>query len=749
MRMVTRAWLAPAVACLLALASALGAACTDASDDSTEGAGGDGSNPPNGDRPPVPAEFGLDSRPPNPTCVAPARPPSTSAVKIEQVYANVEVEHVIHMAQPPGDKSRWFVASREGKIWSFPTTNPPNQPPLVANVPNITKKPIVTELSGGFLGFAFHPSFASNGRIYITFTTSRTGGYASEVGYLTSTDGGTSFTSYTKVFGFDRTELEFNGGGIAFGKDGYLYLSFGAGSGDGAAQNKSSYFGKILRIDVDNPADGKPYGIPTNNPFKSGGGAPEVYALGFRNPFRFSFDRETGDLWVGDVGQEKWEEIDKVEAGKNYGWPCREGKHDYINDNPNVCPSMTGLTDPVYEYEHVGGNGASVTGGFVYRGAAMPAFQGSYVFGDFMNFQTFALTFDAGGQAKATPIDLIGPATGFTGFTEDDDGEIYATTILENRLYKLVTAGAPPPSSFPERLSKTGCFDPTDVKKPVLAMIPYAVNAPLWSDGAEKERFLALPDGKTITVRPDGDFDIPIGSVLAKTFMLGGKRIETRLFIRHDDGDWAGYSYEWNDAETDAVLLPARKTRQVGDVSWTFPSRNDCTRCHSRGAGHTLGLELAQLNGDTVYKSTARISNQLRTLDHIGLFSAPLGKPPAELPALPSPHQPGPIDARARAYLHANCSICHRPEGNGGRAGMDFRFTTSFLDTKSCNVAPVIDDLGFPDAKIIMPGKPERSIVSLRTHATSAKRMPPLATNKVDEQGVRLLDDWIKSLTCP
>jgi uncharacterized repeat protein (TIGR03806 family) len=381
----------------------------------------------------------------------------------------------------------------------------------------------------------------------------------------------------------------------------------------------------------------------------------------------------------------------------------------------------------------------------------MPALDGTYVYGDFIREEIRLLSFDPGtGAASSVMINEDGPALSVTHFAEDVDGEVYATTVLRGVIYKLVPAATGVASAFPERLSKTGCVDPTDPTKPAPGVVPYGVNVSLWSDGADKERMLAIPDGTTIGVGEDGDFDLPVGSVAIKTFMLDGKRVETRLFVRHDDGEWAGYSYEWNDTQTDAALLPAGKTKTVGDHTWSFPSRSDCTLCHTAASGRTLGLELGQLNGEFIYPSTMRLSNQIATLDHIGMFSTPVGKPVAELTKYPSPFGDAPLETRARAYLHVNCGICHRPNGGPARAPMDFRFGTSFTDTKSCGVASGVDDLGFADAKIIAPGSPESSIVSLRIHSLDSKRMPPLGTRVVDHEGTSLLDDWIRSMHgCP
>jgi glucose/arabinose dehydrogenase len=297
-----------------------------------DGQSGDGGPLADGYVPPVRAEFGLDTRPANPTCKAPARPPTTANVKWEQVFANVALAQPMMMAQIPGDKTRWFVAQRSGEIVSFPAMNPPNTPTpptLVGTVQGASGLPLNTNGEGGLLGFAIHPKFAQNGKIFVTWTT--TGGgpvdMLSRVGVLHSPDNGVSFDSYKDVLGpFAQPFTNHDGGGIAFGTDGLLYLSFGDGGDandtNNAGQDRTRFFSKVLRIDVDNVPAGKTYGIPADNPFANGGGEPATFAMGFRNPFRFSIDRATNEVWVGDVGQGLYEEIDaKVKLGGNYGWP--------------------------------------------------------------------------------------------------------------------------------------------------------------------------------------------------------------------------------------------------------------------------------------------------------------------------------------------------------------------------------------------------------------------------------------------
>lgn len=716
--------------------------------------------------PPERATFGLDVRPSNTTCLAPARPASAAPVALQRVFANVAIapdadaiqKGPIVMAQPPGDKTRWLLARRHGVIVTFPSDKAldpnPYDPPVVVDVAAQSGKPVLTTDEQGLHGIAFHPKFAQNGRLYVSFNTTGSTAdapYATEIGYLTSLDGGHSFAGpYRTVLSYPRFKTMHNGGSIAFGKDGYLYVSAGDGVDNAQSQFMTSLRGKVLRLDVDNVPAGKTYGIPPTNPFAGGGGLPEVFAWGFRNPYRLTIDRMTGDVWVGDVGLDSWEEIDRVELGGNYGWPCREGAHD-ADLQSNHCPSQSGLIDPIWDYAHNEGgySGRSVTGGYVYRGAAIAGFQGTYVYGDFIAKQLSGLTFD-GAAWTSTQLNPDGPADGYTSFAEDNDGELYLVALADKVIYKLVPKAAAAPSTFPDRLSKTGCVAAVDATQPAAGVIPFDVNAPLWSDGAEKARWMALPDGKTITVRADGDFDLPAGSVLVKTFSLGGKRIETRLLVRHDDGEWAGYTYEWNDEQTDAALLPSSKTKAVGAQTWTFPARTDCPRCHTPGAGRSLGLEIGQLNGDLVYTSTNRISNQLATLEHIGVLAAPLGADPPSLVAYPRPFGTDPLEARARAYVHANCSGCHRPGGGAARSTMDLRFATAFADTKTCLVAPTIDDFGLAGASIIKPGAPAQSILALRLHTNDAKRMPPLGRLVVDPEGAALVDDWIRGIaTCP
>ncbi len=307
------------------------------------------------------------------------------------------------------------------------------------------------------------------------------------------------------------------------------------------------------------------------------------------------------------------------------------------------------------------------------------------------------------------------------------------------------------PDQPPAKLSDTGCFDRADPKKPGPMLIPYDVASPLWSDGADKERYVALPDSAKLHVADDGHFDAPIGAVFVKSFKLGTRFVETRLLVRADEYRWVGYSYEWNDAQTEATVFPdalAGVTKPVragaGTQNWYFPSRADCFECHTKASGVSLGPTTQQLNRDWMFPSGTR-ANQIDTWEAIGLFDAPVRR----MPGLPRPQSTeGTATDRARAYLQANCAMCHRPDG--AFSSMDLRFATLLKDMNICNAAPERGDLGVAGALRLVPADPAKSLMSLRMRRTDKNRMPQLATSIVDMTGVNAVEAWIRSIArCP
>jgi uncharacterized repeat protein (TIGR03806 family) len=715
-----------------------------------------------GDDGPTASPFGLDMRPSNTTCVAKQRPVLETGVKLQRQWEGVTFNQPIYMVQAPGDDTQWYVVEKgsgtQAKVRAVPVNATANA--QVRDFATVTVNPAG---EGGLLGMAFHPEWPRKHEVYLSYT--RTPDKAKDhdpppsclatsdwvltsvVARFQSSDGTMLDGAPDEILKVGQPFTNHKGGNLQFGRDGMLYFALGdGGSGDdpcGSGQNLESLLGKFLRLDINAPAG--MYKIPTDNPFVDdpSPAREEIWSSGHRNPWRWSFDKASGELWLGDVGQNTWEEIDRVVKGGNYGWNTCEGLHK--RGSTTALCGIGGLIDPIVE--HGRSEAASITGGYVYRGKAMPSLVGTYIYGDFVTGNIWALTYDV--SNKPTPKIIATAVSGLASFGEGNDGELYTVQVSSGVVSKLVGSGAPPSDNFPQLLSATGCVDPADPTKAAAAMIPYAVNSPLWSDGAEKQRYLGIPDGATITINPDQDWDLPIGSVAMKTFSVGGKLVETRLFMRHDDGMWAGYTYEWNDDGKDATLLAGSKLKTLSDTAaWAYPSRSQCIQCHSAAAGGTLGLDTAQLNRDMVYLSTNRVSNQLETLDHIGMFTTPLAQPAAAAPRLSDPAGTDPIEQRARAYLHANCSHCHRPMGGGGGT-MDLRYTQTLADTKTCNAANSQGPVNGA-AKLVVPGDPAHSIVSARLHATDVKRMPPVAVSVTDDAGSKVIDDWITSLTaCP
>ncbi len=657
------------------------------------------------------------------------------------------------MLQAPNDSTRWFVVEQGGRVATFA-----NQASVSVATPFIDITARVRSTGEmGLLGMAFHPNFPSDPRVFLSYTTGTP--LVSRISSFTTPDLGQTLNPASEqiLLTLNQPENNHNGGHIAFGPDGYLYIGFGDGGGGGDmhgaignGQLLTTLLGKMLRINV-GAAAATTYTIPANNPYvgnaqcgSGGTGAqncPEIYASGFRNPWRWSFDRDTGELWVADVGQDAWEEVNVVERGGNYGWRSREGAHCY---NPaSNCPTA-GLTDPVAEYSHALGN--SITGGYAYRGPQTTNLRGRYLFGDFGSGRIWAWLPDTAAQPRQ-PTQLAATTLNIASFGEGNDGELYVVNYAGS-LHRVVFQAAGAGGTVPALLSATGCVASTSPTQPATGLIPYTVNAPFWSDNAEKQRFIGLPNGQNITVNADSDWEFPNGTVLMKNFRIGTRLIETRLLMRHPDGVWGGYTYEWNAQQTDATRVQAGAVRDIGGgQQWIFPSETQCLECHTSAAGRSLGLETAQLNRSFTYALTGRTAHQITTLNAINTLSPPVTADPATLPALSDPADTAAsLVNRARSYLHTNCAQCHRP-GGPTPSTMDLRFSTALAATNTCNAVPASGDLGIAGARIVMPGNAGQSVLSARINRRDAHGMPPVGSNLVDSAGVTLINQWINSLT--
>ncbi len=386
------------------------------------------STPPSGSTTTPPASAAL---------AATARPTPLAVVSISLNRVASGFTSPIGISTAPGD-SRLFVIQQTGQVV------------VVSGGKAVgTFLDIAARLSccgeRGLLGLAFHPQYAANGRFFVRFTTPAGDLHISE--FHVSTDSNKADAASEKIIltiphpGFGNH----NGGRIEFGPDGYLYIGAGDGGSGGDPHNHgqdlSTLLGKMLRLDVDHAAGGLPYAIPNSNPFAGQAGKRgEVWSYGLRNPYTFSFDRETHDLWIADVGQDAYEEVDQATAasgggrGVNYGWSVMEGNHCY---KPATGCATDGLTPPLAEYAHGSGDsiGCAIIGGYVYRGSAHPQLDGRYFFGDYCTGRIWDIA--AAGPAGQTPQELLMSGLQVTGWGEDSNGELYLTAT-NGVLYQLV-----------------------------------------------------------------------------------------------------------------------------------------------------------------------------------------------------------------------------------------------------------------------------------------------------------------------
>ena len=726
--------------------------------------GGGDSDPP--DQPPVqnpppppPAQVasGLDARPTNTSCVAPERSTGSATIATERVFPNLRFQNQpIAMVQVPGDSSRWFVAERLGTVRVFD-----NNPAVAATslFIDIDARVDSTCSECGLLGMAFHPDFPETPRVYLFYTSMNRvqRGPDSVLAEFTTRDGGLTLdpASERVILTINKDSVNHHAGHMAFGPDGYLYVSVGDGNSfrSDNAQLLTTLLGKMVRIDINGTTGTALYRIPADNPFAAstalcgvnGSGTqncPEIFAWGFRNPWSWSFDRETGEMWVGDVGESAIEEVNRVRRGGNYGWRCLEGTQDISGrwGTGATCSTRRDLLPPVAEYPHT--LGAAVTGGYVYRGKAVPGLVGRYVFGDFSSGRIWDIPNDT--QPTLTMTSGLETGMNISSFAEDNDGELYVLNMYRD-LHRITGAGGSA-TGVATQLSATGCVSAANVTLPASGLIPYAPSAPFWSDGAAKERWIGLPDGQNISVGAEGDWDFPNGTVLMKNFRLEDRLIETRLFMRHPDGVWAGYSYEWNAQQTDATLVRGGKQVTVEGQTWIYPSEGQCLQCHTEAAGRSLGLETKQLATKITYPATGRDAHQLLTLNVINTLT-PLVATPEDVVPYPNPAgTAGTLNERARAYLHTNCSQCHRA-GGPTPSDMDLRYSTALADTKACDAVPGLGNLEIANARLIAPGAASRSVLLARMSRRDVHGMPPVGSAKVDTVGAALLTEWINSLS--
>jgi len=606
----------------------------------------------------------------------------------------------------------------------------------------------------GLLGLAFHPNYASTGYFYVYYSAANPRRSVVER-YSVSADNSNQANTNSGeiIIEIEQPFSNHNGGTIAFGPDGYLYIGLGDGgdSGDpnGNGQNRNTLLASMLRIDPNT----LPYLIPTDNPYVGEGDSvrEEIWAYGLRNPYRFSFDRTTGGLWLADVGQGEMEEIDIIRKGANYGWNIFEGTLPYSGDD------SSNLEMPIYEYDHTVGQ--SITGGNVYRGSIV-SLQGAYIYADFISTgKVFALFTDRNNNYELIFNEEI-PTGNFniSGFGEDEAGELYIVSYY-GTLYRFApTSTKEETTAIPKLLSETGIFrDPISNLEVNPGIIEYTVNTALWSDNAKKRRWLSIPGlTDTIDFTSSGSWVFPTGTIMVKHFEMqlaeanqnSLHKLETRILLKQQNG-WKGFTYKWRDDESDADLLDGLHTEDLTIVDYTgtarsqsysYPSPANCMACHTQLGGPILGVRTKQLN--TTFNDT----NQLTQLSDMGYFSQTLESPEnyGEFYALD--HIASTTSQQSRSYLDVHCANCHRPGGTAP-VKLDLRFETLDSEMNAIGLAPQAGDLGAPNAELISVSSKEESVLWLRLNSTDNHRMPPVGSNVIDADAIAIIGQWIDELT--
>jgi uncharacterized repeat protein (TIGR03806 family) len=693
-------------------------------------------------------------------------PPYTTQV----AFPKLKFDEPLNLATAPGS-DRFFIAERQGKVFSF------------VNHPNTDQKELLLDVGKTTYGLALHPKFQENGYLYVVCVTDAlpVSEGTQVVRYQVPREASIADPASAKVILTWPTGGH-NGGCLRFGPDGMLYISTGDGSGIAdelkTGQDLSDLLASMLRIDVDHPDTGKNYGIPKDNPFDGKADCrPEIYAYGIRQMWKFGFDR-AGTLWAGEVGQDLWEMIHIVVPGGNYGWSVQEGSHPFRPER-KLGPSP--IIPPIVEHHHV--DFRSITGGFVYEGSRLPELRGTYIYGDYDTGKIWGFKYDKAAKKVTEHRELADGVLRIVEWGQDASGEMYFLDHIGGQIHQLVKAPEKVATApFPQKLSETGLFASTKDLTPAPGLIPYSVNSQLWSDGAVKERYLAIPgtgkiDFDAITYpqpspgAPAG-YRFPNGTVAVKTFFMdmeqgnpaSRKRLETRLLVfeqvpgTQEMGDqvWQGYTYIWNDDQTDAVLAgkngkdvvlrikDASASGGVREQTWHFPSRAQCSMCHTTPAKYVLGLNTLQLNKDYDY-GNGHVMNQIAAWEKLGMFEKPLPKPVKDLPKLVDYHDAhASVTDRARSYLHSNCAHCHVKWG-GGNAEFQLLATLDLKDTGTIGVPPAHGAFGIAQPAILSPGHPEKSLVLHRMKLTGLGRMPHIGSSVVDKEGVDVVEAWLKT----
>jgi glucose/arabinose dehydrogenase/mono/diheme cytochrome c family protein len=702
------------------------------------------------------------------------------------------------IASPPGETNRLFVLSKLGQM--YVVTNLAN--PNVTTVMSLAGR-VYTASESGLLGLAFHPDFANptNRFFFLFYSLITNSSQGSGVLHqrvsrfqMTDTNANAALESSEVILLNQRDPAgNHNGSDLHFGPDGYLYISLGDGGvqydGDRNSQLiTSNFFSAICRVDVDTPP--RPgnlmpnphpanlnggtinYRIPADNPFIGRTNydgrsinptniRTEFYAVGFRNPWRFSFDPVTGYLYCGDVGQDTWEEVDVVRKGSNYGWAYLEGTHaGYRATNTVVEP----LYPPIQEYPHTtqpgdaNYKGNSVSGGIVYRGTRLSQLVGWYVFADYVSGNIWTMHYDG---TNTVPFQRITGRNGIVAFGADPSNQdVLMANYADGGIYRLIyntnsSTGTPLPPTLADTGAFTNLTSITNQTQPLTVnngLVPYDINVHFWSDNAKKSRwFLAAPTTKT-GFAPEGPWSFAQGMTWVKHFDLemtngvasSARRIETRFLMRNAGGVY-GVTYRWGNSLTNAALVQDEGFDEpfvINDgatmrtQTWHYPSRTECVICHTPAGGLALGFNTVQMNRDF-----GTNGNQIAAMNAAGNFSNAVAEIHSLRALASATNETASREWRVRSYLAANCSQCHQP-GGAGLGYWNANITNFTLNTGLIDGA-LNNNFGNASARVIAPNSLANSMLLSRISVRGAGQMPPLASSVLDTQDIQLVSMWI------
>lgn len=723
----------------------------------------------------------------NTTLTFPTTSSGAGDFQLVELFPGMQFDRPVCIASPPGE-NRLFVVERVGRIWVINSLSVPTKTLFldITNQVHASSWSPTDRRTEGLSSIAFHPDFATNHRFFITYntitTTAAGTGHHNRVAEFRASDDNLTAVKSSEIpliTQFDEGDGH-NINDLHFGPDGYLYIATGdegdGGTGDdfnNAQKIDKDFFSAIMRIDVDKKAGNltpnthpasnpNTYKIPADNPYvgaRSFNGIPvdpknvrtEFYAVGFRNPWRFTFDPATSKIYEGDVGQHTFEEVNIVVKGGNYGWSFKEGTAN--GPKAGSKPDSVTLIDPIVEYGQgfLDDSGMSVTCGVVYRGNALPGLDGSLIFADYQSGNFWAMNVDVQPYTRKR---LLGAGTGIAGFGYDPrNGDVLVVHHDSGKILRLQYSSGVP-DNLPTTLSASGIFSDLSKLTPNTGIYGYDVNVPLWSDGALKQRWFSVPANQKMHFEPDGNWTFPSGSVWIKHFDIATNttnpasktKVETRVIVKTDVGVY-GVTYKWDPRQQNAYLVPDAGDTQsifindngiIRTQVWRYPSRSECLSCHTAAGGRVLGFNTAQLNRDYGYGSVT--TNQVGALAKAGF----LENPPEHVHSLralaPLDDEQTSKTYRVRSYLFANCGQCHQPAGNI-YADWDSRITTP-LTSASIIWGQLRNSTG-PDDKVVTPGSTNTSAIIKRMCSLGSDRMPPLGTAVVDTQAVKLISDWI------